>query len=100
MFCELEDTDRLQPRGTAIVVAPSLQSRCSDKGQDPTGLGRWTWTRIQGTSNYNTSIFSAYRPCVSSSAGVNTVHAQQARHLGYDSKAPRAQFLLDLAEAI
>jgi hypothetical protein len=31
---------------------------------------------------------------------VNIVHAQQARHLGPDSKAPRAQFVLDLAEAI
>jgi hypothetical protein len=37
---ELADTDRLQPGGTAIVAAPSLQSRCHEKGQDPTGVGR------------------------------------------------------------
>jgi hypothetical protein len=79
---ELLDTDRLQPGGTAIVVAPTLQSRCQEKGQDPTGLGRWAWTRLQGTSDYNTSMFSAYRPCLPSGPGVNTVYAQQARHLG------------------
>jgi hypothetical protein len=81
-------------------VAHSLQSRCSAKGQDPTGLGRWVWTRIQGTTDYNTSIFSAYRPCLSSSTGVHTVSAQHDRHLGADSKAPRTQFLLDLADDI
>jgi hypothetical protein len=97
---ELDDTDTLQPRGTAIVVAPSLQGRCSAKGQDPTGLGRWVWTRIQGATDYNTSIFSAYRPSLSSSAGVHTVSAQHDRHLGAHSKAPRTQFLLDLADDI
>jgi hypothetical protein len=61
-----KNADRLQAGGTAIVIAPSLQNRCSDKGHDLTGLGRWVWTRIQGTSDFNTSIFSAYRPCVSS----------------------------------
>jgi hypothetical protein len=99
-ICELKDTDPLHPGGTAIVIAPSLQSRCNNKGHDPTGLGQWAWTRIQGTSDYNTSVFSAYRPCVSSSAGVNTVHAQHEQHLGAGSKPPRTQFLLDLAEAI
>jgi hypothetical protein len=69
-------------------------------GQDSTGLGRWVWTRIHGTSVYNTSLFSAYRPCVSSNPGVNTVLAQHSRHLPAGSKEPREQFLLDLANAI
>jgi hypothetical protein len=86
--CELQDTDRLQPGGTTIIAAPNLQSRCQEKGQDPTGLGRWVWTRVQGTSDYNMLFFSAYRPCLPSGAGVNTVHAQHARHLGATCKDP------------
>jgi hypothetical protein len=35
-----------------------------------------------------------------SGAGVNTVHAQHARHLGATIEEPRNQFLLDLAEAM
>jgi hypothetical protein len=97
---ELQDTDRLQPEGTALIAAPTLQSRCREKGQDPTGLGRWVWMRVQGTSDYNTLFFSAYRPCMPLGAGVNTVHAQHAGHLGATSKEPRTQLLLDLAEAI
>jgi hypothetical protein len=97
---ELANTDRLQPGGTAIVAAPNLQSRCQEKGQDPTGLGRWVWMQVQGTSDYNTSFFSVYQSCVPSGAGVNTVHAQHACHFGANSKEPRAQFLIDLAVAI
>jgi hypothetical protein len=44
--------------------------------------------------------FSAYRPCNSSNAGVNTVYAQHIRHFPADSQEPRSQFLLDLTVAI
>jgi hypothetical protein len=58
------------------------------------------WTHIHGTSDYNTSLFSAYQPCDSSTPGVNTVLAQHTIHLPAGSKEPREQFLLDLADAI
>jgi hypothetical protein len=45
-------------------------------------------------------MFSAYRPCLPSGSGVNTVYAQHACHLGTSCKDPRSQLLIDLAEAI
>jgi hypothetical protein len=52
--CELSDTDKLQAGGTAILVGAELQSRCQTHGHDPSGLGLWVWTRIQGSTIYNT----------------------------------------------
>jgi hypothetical protein len=97
---ELADTDRLQAGGTGLSIGPEHQGRCRTHGHDPTGLGRWAWTRIQGTSDYNTSLFSAYIPCASSNPSVNTVYVQHTHHLSTTSEEPRTQFLLDLAEAI
>jgi hypothetical protein len=98
---ELTDTDRLQAGSTGLFIGAEHQGRCRTHGQDPTGLGHWAWTRIQGTSDYNMSLFSAYRPCESSNPGVNTVYAQHTRHLlSPTSEEPQAQFLLDLADAI
>jgi hypothetical protein len=98
---EVDDTDRLQAGGTGLCIGAEHQGRCRTHGQDPTGLGRWAWTRIQGTSDYNTSLFSAYRPCASSNPGIGTVYSQHIRHLlSSTSEETRTQFLLDLVDAI
>jgi hypothetical protein len=93
-------TDRLQAGDTGLFIGADHQDRCQTHGQDPTGLGRLASTCIQGTSDYNTSIFSAYRPRQTSNPGVNTVYAEHTRHLSTDSEEPRTQFLLDLADGI
>ena len=33
------------------------------KGQDLSGMGRWTFLTILGKNNYRTTIFTMYRPC-------------------------------------
>ena len=49
--------------GTFMVALHQAQPRICDRGKDTTGLGRWTWMRVQGRHGHHTRIISAYRPC-------------------------------------
>ena len=57
------NTSKYQAGGTFILGLNQTQSRVVSKGQDKSGLGRWTWFRIQGRHNSFTTVFSVYRPC-------------------------------------
>jgi hypothetical protein len=48
---ELERTEAIQAGGVAVIITNDLTPRCCERGGDPTGLGRWAWTRIEGTDN-------------------------------------------------
>ena len=49
-------------------------------GQDPTGLGRWTWTRHQGKGNVTLKVYTAYRTCPpTTNIGSSTIHKQHQR---------------------
>ena len=37
-----------QPGGVGVILTNTLSPRVIGKGKDPTGLGRWTWTRLHG----------------------------------------------------
>ena len=60
----------------ASTRVKSNKSLMSDKGSDPTGLGRWTWVCIEGKSGEATVFVSVYRPCKNTS-GTLTVWNQQ-----------------------
>ena len=81
-----------------MILTNTLSPRVIGKGKDPTGLGRWTWTRLRGKERAVTMI-SAYRPCKPSTAGIQTVYEQHARVLLL-TQEPRSQFLLDLRKSI
>ena len=71
-------------------------------GSDPTGLGRWVWTRYQGRNSTTLRIITGYRPTVDSSDSTATVFSQHQRFLlaNDDDRDPRKAFLEDLGICI
>jgi len=51
-----------QPGGTGIPVFNALSHKALKPGGDKTGLGRWSWVRLQGQSGQVLRILAAYRP--------------------------------------
>lgn len=84
--------------GTALVVGTQLSSRLAASDIDPSGLGRWTSTLIQGKVGFKTRVISAYRPCPGTSEG--SVNIQHHLYFAESSIDPRSQFLTDLADQI
>ena len=62
--------------GTGVVALQEAQPRVVEKGTDATGLGRWTWMRLQGRHNQFVRVISAYRPC-KNEGSQGTVYSQQ-----------------------
>ena len=68
------------PGGTGITITKNIASRKDKSGSscDKTGLGRWTWVRIEGKANEQTVFISTYRPCKNRN-NLNSVWNQQER---------------------
>ena len=47
--------------GTAHITSAFISPRVKDFGSDHTGLGRWTWVRIEGRNGFTVKIITAYR---------------------------------------
>ena len=58
-----ENRGSFQRGGVCIHSAGNIQFLSPQHGQDPTSLGRWTWTRYQGSQSLITRIISLYIPC-------------------------------------
>jgi hypothetical protein len=82
--------------GTALFSLNKASHRVITKGQDKSGLGRWSWTRYRGKDNYTSRIISAYRP--NDSKGPLTVYSQHKLFFQNrdDDRCPRQAFLEDL----
>jgi hypothetical protein len=87
-----------KPGGTMTTITGKWQARISEHGQDPRGLGRWSYQKI--SSKRKSIIFvTAYRPCVSQ--GPSTSWMQQwilLRESGCKQPNPIQQFYDDLEE--
>ena len=46
-----------------MFTLANVSSTVLQKGQDPSGMGRWTFIKILGKNNPRTTIFTMYRPC-------------------------------------
>jgi len=70
-------------------------------GGDPTGLGRWTWSRIRGKGGMVFRYASVYCPCENRSGKI-AVWTQQKTYLqnNNDDREPRKAFMQDLKEHI
>jgi hypothetical protein len=80
--------------GTAYLTSKSTSNRVEAKGEDPHGLGRWTWTLLSGRRGY--------RPVPDPSNKPTTVFSQQEKYF-YDqgnARNPRQAFIDDLTEQI
>ena len=94
-------TNPLQYGGTGMMAVNEAVSRIVGIGGDTTGLGRWSWTRLQGQNNTHVRVISAYRPCTNNSDIGSTYqqHLRYFRSMG-NFADPRDLFLDHLATAI
>lgn len=66
-----------QQGGTMTMAFDVATSRMVNKGQDPTGLSRWSWLLFQGKHGIRTRIITAYQPVSSGHQDLMAVYAQQ-----------------------
>jgi len=86
----------VQPGGTGIAVFNKLAHHAQKAGDDPTGLGRWSWVRLKGQGGRIIRIIALYRPCRSD--GPLSTYQQHCRGLTKlnRNECPRAAVLTDL----
>ena len=98
-------TSQYQPGGTATIVCDKWTSRVIHHGEDPHGLGRWSYVIMRGRGPTKVAIITAYNVSQSyPTGGERTAHQQQARLLTRKIREqnlnigphPRRQFILDL----
>ena len=73
-----------------------------DKGNNHTGLGRWSWYKVEGEPGHKTYIITAYAPCGNTKVGDHTVYKQQERSIqekGLKTN-PKALFRDDLLHVL
>jgi hypothetical protein len=95
-----------QPGGTINIITDNWTSLVIEKGNDPFGLGCWSYIVLRGAANKRIMIITAYRVCQQSvkAIGTTTAAAQQYRKLSKlhresritDDPIPRKQFIMDL----
>jgi len=57
--------DKFQSGGTAVLVVNKMSHKTTKPGDDPTGLGRWSWVRLRGKENHFLRVVLVYHPCKS-----------------------------------
>jgi len=91
-----------QPGGTATIICGNWVSHSIDKGEDPYGLGWWSFMTLRGKGIQKVTVITAYNACPTT--GATTFHSQQPRTLSrlqhqHDlplHTQPRKQFYWDL----
>ena len=61
-----QSQEKAQWGGTGIFAMQRTIPKIVDNDVDPSGLGRWTWIKLQGKQGHRVRIISAYRPCAAS----------------------------------
>jgi len=97
---------QFQSGGTATVICENWVSRIVGRGEDPLGLGRWSFFTLRGKGSRKVTIITAYN--ASPTTGDTTNFRQQQRvltslHHQYHqctSAQPRRQFILNLQSLI
>ena len=90
-----------QKGGVAIFSINTAAHRVIQSGQDPSGLGRWVWTRYRGRHGIVLRVISAYRPVLNPSAPL-AVYNQHRRRLmeNDDDRCPRTALIEDLCKEL
>jgi hypothetical protein len=103
---EEEFISTYQPGGTATIICDNWTSRVLGRGDDPHGLGRWSYIILRGKGTTKVAIVTAYnvRQRYHLEHGERTAYKQQYRLLSAAIREsnlpiapnPRRQFILDL----
>jgi hypothetical protein len=100
-FKQYPASDGQQQGGVAQWAIGGIADRANERGEDPTGLGRWTWQRLQGKQGRALRVATAYRPVLNKD-GLKSVWSQQRSFWlakGEDC-CPRQRFVEDLATEV
>ena len=89
------------PGGTAVFSRNHAASRAMKRGQDPLGLGRWTWTQYRGCIRISLRVVFADCPVINKS-GPMLVYNQHKIYLDNhdDDRDPPIAFTADLRKEI
>ena len=65
-----------------------------EMGKDETGLGGWTWIKIEGNNEIKTTVITAYSPCKPTKHSYYSIYAQQKRYraINYIKKCSKTFF--------
>ena len=107
----LTTSSAYQQGGSAILTNNRVAERIISSGKDSSGMGRWTWVRVRGSSNLTTRIICAYCPRKPSTSttttdspkrGLSMIYAQQQRVMQEedDNRCPREATIEELFKNI
>lgn len=90
-----------QPGGTATVLCNNWTSCLITNGEDPLGLGRWSFITLRGKGTKKVTIITAYNASLTYGDRTNNRQQRVLSHLHIAHKQhisanPRRQFILDL----
>ena len=73
-----------------------------DKGNDHTGLGRWSWYLVEGEPGHRTYVMTVYASCGNVGVGDHTFYKQQERYIQEKvlKTNPKALFRDDLLQVL
>ena len=95
---------RTQRGGTATILRDRLASyvKTDGTGQDPTGLGRWSWYLLEGSPGHRTRVVTAYAPCGGAQSREGTYFHHNLNYIRTKGLRtnPKDMFRDDLVEAI
>ncbi len=93
---------QFQPGGTATILCDSWTSRFVAKGEDPIGLGRWSFITLCGKGTKLVTLVTAYNATYTTGETTNFWQEQRTLthlHVMHNQTVdaqPRRQFILDL----
>jgi hypothetical protein len=88
--------------GTACFLTKDTVHQAISHGNDPSNLGRWTWSLLRGRNGIATRIISAYRPVRSFNDEALTVYSQHELYFRQldEWRDPRQAFFEDLDQSV
>ena len=95
---EIKNMGKHQRGGTSTVIRDQLAAFVVDSGVDATGLGRWSWYKLEGEPGHCTYVMTAYAPCGNTAMGDATYFKQQERFILLNNLRtnPKTMFREDL----
>ena len=99
---EEKNVGNTQRGGTGTVVTGAMAKYVKDSGVDYTGLGRWSWFRLEGEPGHCTRVVTAYAPTGSRSSGTKTYYKQSQRFIENNglNTTPKRMFRDDLCAVL
>ena len=100
-FAECPTSARLIAGGVSLWSINKGAHRVMEQGQDPRGLGRWSWTKYRGQQGICLRVVVAYRPVLNKTGALSVWNQQKAFFESInEDRCPREMFVQDICQAI